>query len=89
MTGNNCMISPVTHRRGRLIDTYSRRLLVLQVSNDDQEREQGSADNPNVNAHVGTSGRVPKRSPHNTNESVVQQPLARLAQDEKTRMRRR
>jgi hypothetical protein len=30
-------------------------LLVLHVSNDDQEREQGSEDNPNVNAHVGTS----------------------------------
>jgi hypothetical protein len=57
MTGKR-MISPVTHRRGRLIDTYSRRLLVLHVSNDDQEREQGSEDNPNVNAHVGTSGRV-------------------------------
>jgi hypothetical protein len=37
MTGNNCMISPVTHRRGRLIDTYSRRLLVLQVSNDEAQ----------------------------------------------------
>jgi hypothetical protein len=57
MTGKR-MISPVTHRRGRLIDTYSRRLLVLHVSNDDQEREQGSEDNPNVNAHLGTSGRV-------------------------------
>src|SRR5262249_52955358 len=53
MTGKNCMISPVTHRRGRLIDTYSPRLLVLHVSNDDQEREQGSADNPNVNAQRG------------------------------------
>jgi hypothetical protein len=30
------------------------------------EREQGSADNPNVNAsHLGTSGHIPKRSPHN------------------------
>src|SRR5262249_13106801 len=74
MTGKNCMISPVTHRRGRLINTYSRRLLVLHVSNDDQEREQGSADNPNVNAHVGTSGRVPKRSPHNTNHVVLLAP---------------
>ena len=45
--------SPVTHRRGRLIDTYGRRLLVLHVSNDDQEREQGSEDNQNVNAHCG------------------------------------
>ena len=61
MTGKNCMVSPVTYRRGRLIDTYSWRLLVLHVSNDDQEREQSSADNPNVNAHVGTSECVPKR----------------------------
>ena len=53
------MISPMTHRRGRLIDTYGRRLLALHVSNDNQEREQGSENNPNVNAHRGISQAEP------------------------------
>ena len=41
------------YRSGRIIDTGTLRLfLVLQVSNDNQEREQGSEDNnPNVSAH--------------------------------------
>jgi hypothetical protein len=43
----------MAYRGGRIIDTDTQRVsLVLQVSSDDQEREQGSEDNnPNVNAH--------------------------------------
>jgi hypothetical protein len=47
--------SPMAHRRGRVIDTDARRLLVLHVSRDDQEREQGSEDDPNVEAHQSSS----------------------------------
>ena len=50
----------MTHPGGRIIDTDTLRIsLVLQVSSDDQEHEQGSEDNnPNVNAHQSTSRRV-------------------------------
>jgi hypothetical protein len=43
----------MAYRGGRIIHTDTLRVsLVLQVSSDDQEREQGSEDNnPNVNAH--------------------------------------
>jgi hypothetical protein len=43
----------MAHRGGRIIDTDTLRIsLVLLVSSDDQEREQGSEDNtPNVSAH--------------------------------------
>jgi hypothetical protein len=43
----------MAYRGCRIIDTDTLRVsLVLQVSSDDQEREQGSEDNnPNVNAH--------------------------------------
>jgi hypothetical protein len=43
----------MTHPGGRIIDTDTLRIsLVLQVSSDDQEHEQGSEDNnPNVSAH--------------------------------------
>jgi len=44
----------MAHRGGRLIDTDTLRLfLVLRVSRDGQECEQGSEDNPNVHAHQG------------------------------------
>jgi hypothetical protein len=44
--------SPLTHRGGRIIGTDTVGILrVLRVSSDDQEREQGGQDNPNVNAH--------------------------------------
>jgi|RhiMetdeSRZDD1v2_1073273.scaffolds.fasta_scaffold165620_3 hypothetical protein len=36
--------SPMAHRRGRVIYTDSRRFVLLHVSNDGQEREQGSDD---------------------------------------------
>jgi hypothetical protein len=45
----------VAHRRGRVIDTDARRLLVLHVSSDDQEREQSSEDYPNVESQGGKS----------------------------------
>jgi hypothetical protein len=47
--------SPVAHRRGRVIETDARRLLVLHVSSDDQEREQSSEDYPNVGARQNSS----------------------------------
>jgi len=44
----------MAHRGGRVIDTDTLRLfLVLRVSRDGQEREQGSEHNPNVHAHQG------------------------------------
>jgi hypothetical protein len=44
--------SPLAHRGARVISTDTLRIsVVLQVSSNDQEREQGSEDNPNVNAH--------------------------------------
>jgi hypothetical protein len=44
--------SPLTHRGARVIGADTLRFSVLlQVSSDDQEREQRSKDNPNVNAH--------------------------------------
>jgi hypothetical protein len=44
--------SPLTHRGGRVIGTDTVGIsLVLHVSSDDQECEQGGQDNPNVNAH--------------------------------------
>jgi hypothetical protein len=52
ITFDNHPFSPMAHRSGRVIDTDMLISLVLQVSSDDQEREQGSEDNnPNVNAH--------------------------------------
>jgi hypothetical protein len=41
----------MAHRGGRIIDTDLRISLVLHVSSDGQEREQGSKDDPNVKAH--------------------------------------
>jgi hypothetical protein len=47
--------SPLAHRGGRVIGTDTLCIsLVLQVSSDGQEREQGTEDNPNVNAHQGS-----------------------------------
>jgi hypothetical protein len=44
--------SPLAHRGARVVGTDTLRIsVVLQVSSDDQECEQGSEDNPNVNAH--------------------------------------
>ena len=59
----------MAHRGGRVIGTDTLRIsLVLHVSSDGQEREQGPEDNPDVNAHVGTSwARSQAESPHNTN----------------------
>jgi hypothetical protein len=49
---SHSIFSPLTHRRARIIGTDMLCIsIVLQVSSDDQEREQGSEDNPNVNAH--------------------------------------
>jgi hypothetical protein len=41
----------MAHRGGRIIDTDLRISRALHVSNDSQEREQGSQDDPNVKAH--------------------------------------
>jgi hypothetical protein len=43
----------MAHRGGRVIDTDTLRIsLLLHISSDDQEREQGSENNdPNVHAH--------------------------------------
>jgi hypothetical protein len=41
----------MAHRSGRVIDTDTLISLVLHVSSDGQEREQGPEDNPDVNAH--------------------------------------
>ena len=42
----------MAHRGGRVIGTDTLRIsLVLHVSSDGQEREQGPEDNPDVNAH--------------------------------------
>jgi hypothetical protein len=47
----NQPFSPMAHRSGRVIGTDALRVfLVLHVSSDSQEREQGTEDNPNVNA---------------------------------------
>jgi len=43
--------SPVAHRGSRIIDTDLRISQLLHVSSDNQEGEEGSEDNPNVNAH--------------------------------------
>ena len=58
---NTCVLlcsrpfSPFAHRGGRVIGTDTLRvLLVLHVSSDGQKREQGSKDNPNVDAHQST-----------------------------------
>jgi hypothetical protein len=52
ITFDKSRFSTFAHRGGRIIDTDTLRIsVVLQVSSDDQEREQGSEDNPNVNAH--------------------------------------
>jgi hypothetical protein len=44
-------LSSMAHRGGRIIDTDLRISWALHVSNDSQEREQGSQDDPNVKAH--------------------------------------
>jgi hypothetical protein len=49
----------MAHRGGRIIDTDLLISQLLQVSSDDQEREQGSEDNPNVNAYHSTPGTAP------------------------------
>jgi hypothetical protein len=55
--------SPLAHRGGRVIGTDTIGiLLVLHVSSDDQEREQGGEDNPNVNAHSSTLAACPLRA---------------------------
>jgi hypothetical protein len=46
----------MAHRGGRIIDTDLRISQLLQVSSDNQQREQGSEDNPNVNAHDKHAG---------------------------------
>jgi hypothetical protein len=52
ITFDNRFFSPLAHRGGRVIGTDTLRFsLVLHVSSDDQKREQGSEDNPNVKAH--------------------------------------
>ena len=48
---SNSWLSSMTHRGGRIIDTDLRISRALHVSNDSQEREQGSQDDPNVKAH--------------------------------------
>jgi hypothetical protein len=64
-TSSSQIVSPVTHRGGRVIGTDALRISVLlHVSSDNQEREQGREDNPNVNSHqsspaaAGTFGKV-------------------------------
>jgi hypothetical protein len=50
---------PLAHRGARVIGTDTLRIsIVLHVSSDDQEREQGSEDNPKVNAHQSASERI-------------------------------
>jgi hypothetical protein len=44
----------MAHRGGRIIDTDLSISHLLQVSSENQERKQGSEDNPNVNAHHST-----------------------------------
>jgi hypothetical protein len=48
---SNSWLSSMAHRGGRIIDTDLRISRALHVSNDSQEREQGSQDDPNVKAH--------------------------------------
>jgi hypothetical protein len=49
---HNCRFSPVAHRGGGVIGADALRIsALLPVSRDGQECEQGSEDNPNVNAH--------------------------------------
>ena len=49
---HNCRFSPMAHRGGRAISADALRIsALLRVSRDGQEREHGSEDNPNVNAH--------------------------------------
>ena len=48
----------MAHRSGRIIDTDALISLVLHVSSDGQEREQGSEDNPGVSAHQSSPAAV-------------------------------
>jgi hypothetical protein len=48
----------MAHRSGRVIDTDTLISLVLHVSSDCQEREQGPEDNPGVNAHQSSPAAV-------------------------------
>jgi len=51
--------SPLTRRGARVIGTDTLGIsLLLNVSSDDQEREQGGEDDPNVKAHQGSPGAV-------------------------------
>jgi hypothetical protein len=48
---SNSWLSSMAHWGGRIIDTDLRISRALHVSNDSQERKQGSLDDPNVKAH--------------------------------------
>jgi hypothetical protein len=81
-----CIFSPLAHRGGRVIGTDTIGiLLVLHVSSDDQEREQGGEDNPNVNAHSSTLAACPlraesgQRGGHCVKSALCQEPTWRRA----------
>ena len=49
----------MAHRGGRIIDTDLRISRALHVSNDSQEREQASQDDPDIKAHQSFSMNIP------------------------------
>jgi hypothetical protein len=55
----------LAHQGARIIGTDTLRIsVVLQVSSDDQEREQGSEDNPNINAHQSSQAALASFGPY-------------------------
>jgi hypothetical protein len=55
----------LAHQGARIIGTDTLRIsVVLQVSGDDQEREQGSEDNPNINAHQSSQAALASFGPY-------------------------